>query len=346
MATTTSEPRSFQSVSPLRLVTPLLLRRWRIIRWGLYGAAVGVAVAFVLPERYTATIRFVAQGPSGRMGGAEIARLAQQFGYALDIGPTGVTTPQFYTDLVHTREILEPVVTTRYALSTTAGDSVDLIGFLKVRGTSERDRIERAMRKLRKAVTVDLTQSGLTSVQVALADPRIAAAVANALLARLNTFTVEQLQFQSRQKRQFTEHRLEAAQGELRGAEEEEVAFLQRNQSFERAPVLRARYARLQRAIQIKQEIVLTLARSYEEARLEETRDVPTLTVLEAAVPPARKSWPPRGLIAFGGLLLGMAAGIASVWLAHWLREATHERRPDVIEFVEAWHAAIRIRRR
>lgn len=346
MATTDSEPRSFQAVSPLRLLTPLLLRRWRVILFGLYGAAVGVAVAFALPKRYTATIRFVAQGPSGPTGGTGVAKLAQQFGFALDIGSTGVTTPLFYTDLVYTRAILEPVVTQRYALSTTGRDTVDLIGFLEVQGASERDRVERAMRKLRRTVTVDLTKSGLTTVQVALADPHIAAAVANALLARLNTFTVEQLQSQSRQQRQFAEHRLEAAQEELRKAEEEEVVFLQRNQIFERSPVLRARYARLQRAIQIKQEIVLTLARSYEEARLEETRDVPTLTVLEAAVPPVRRSWPPRGLIAVGGLLLGMTAGIVSVWLAHWLQEATQERRPEVLEFVEAWQAAIRRRRR
>jgi uncharacterized protein involved in exopolysaccharide biosynthesis len=313
--------------------------------FGLCGAAIGVIVAFALSTRYTATIRFVAQGPSLPTAGAGVARLAQQFGFALDVGRTGVTAPQFYTDLVYTREILEPVVAARYPLSTTTGDTVELIGFLKVRGGSERDRVERAMRKLRRAVTVDLAKSGLTSVQVALADPRVAAAVANALLARLNTFTVEQLQFQSRQQREFAEHRLEAAQQELRKAEEEEVVFLQRNQIFERSPVLRARYARLQRAIQIKQEIVLTLARSYEQARLEETRDVPTLTVLEAAVPPARKSWPPRGLITLGGLLLGLTAGMASVWLADWLKEATRERRPDVLEFVEAWKA-IRLRRR
>lgn len=346
MTTAHSERRSFESFSPLRLLTPLLVRRGRIILFGLCGAGLGVVIASLLPSRYTATIRFVAQAPGGPTVSADVAGLAQQLGYALDGAPYGFTTPQFYADLVYTREILEPVMTKRYALSRATGDSVDLIEFLQVRGDSPRDRIERAMRQLRRAVTVVVTRSGLTTVQVTLADPHIAGAVANALLARLNAFTVEQLQFRSRQQRQFAELRLEAAQAELREAEQAEAEFLQRNQIFEQSPILRARYARLQRAIQIKQQVVLTLARSYEEARVQEARDLPTLTVLEAAVPPARRSWPRRRLFVLGGLLLGIAAGTTSVWLAVWLREAADQRRADVLEFVEAWRAAIRIRRR
>src|ERR1700690_908440 len=53
------------------------------------------------------------------------------------------------------------------------------------------------------------------------------------------------------------------------------------------------------------------LAKQYEAARIDEAREAPLLQVVDSAVVPDRKSWPPRVLIVvLGGLLALIAASL------------------------------------
>ena len=53
------------------------------------------------------------------------------------------------------------------------------------------------------------------------------------------------------------------------------------------------------------------LTAQYEQARIQEVRDVPTLEALDVATPPERKSRPKRGLLVLTGMMLGFGAGVA-----------------------------------
>ncbi|HET7039758.1 MAG TPA: hypothetical protein VFH97_07710, partial [Gemmatimonadales bacterium] len=249
----------------------------------------------------------------------------------------GGMSPAFYADLLTTREILEPVVTGRYGKQD--GDSVDLREFLRARRGTPRRRIEVAIKRLLRRTDVEMHKSGLITVTVSLNDPVVSAGVANALLGEVNAFTVNRLQFQSRQQRLFAEERLDTAQAELREAENAEAFFVERNRSYQQSPTLRVQFARLQRATQTKQEIVGTLSRAYEEARLQEVRDMPTLTIVETAVPPARKSWPRRSVAALIGALVAFTGAVTVLWLRDWFDEARRSGRSDVIELVDAWRS-------
>jgi uncharacterized protein involved in exopolysaccharide biosynthesis len=63
--------------------------------------------------------------------------------------------------------------------------------------------------------------------------------------------------------------------------------------------------SRLTRAVRTQEEIFLTLQRQRELTRVEERKDVPVLSVLDPAVPPAKRDWPKRSLLAVLGALLG-----------------------------------------
>lgn len=335
---------AFYSFSPWRLMTPLLLHWPRLLAIGLAGGVVGVVLGYVLPSHYTATTRFTAQSPSGTRIGNNLAALAGQFGLNLDVGAGGTSSPEFYADLVRTREVLEQVLVVRYPM-TGRTDSTDLFGFFRlVDGPSARGK-ELAVRKLRRAINLDVARSGIVTINVTLSDPTVAAAVANTLVDRLNAFTVNRLQFQSRQQRLFTQERLTSAQQELHDAEQDEVGFLERNRLWDQAPMLRAQYARLQRVTQTKQDIVATLSRAYEEARLQEARDTPNIVLVEAAIPPTRTSWPPRALFGLAGVLIGLTITGAGLWGRDWLREV-RRRRPELEELFAAWHDSAPWRRK
>jgi uncharacterized protein involved in exopolysaccharide biosynthesis len=335
-------PPAAQTFAPFRLLVPLVVR-WRLLVLATFlGGVLGVATAFLLPKRYTAVARFTAQSRDGAGIGSSLAALADQFGLDVAIPTGGGMSPAFYADLIATRAILEPVVTARYA--TAGGDSIDFPAFIRATRGTPRRQVEIGIKKLMARMVTGVHKSGLVSITVSLNDPVVSAGVANRILDELNAFTISRLQFQSRQQRMFAEERLDTALAELRAAEDAEAAFVERNRSYQQSPTLQAQLARLQRVTMTKQEVVSTLSRGYEEARVQEVRDMPALTIVEVAVPPAKKSWPRRSIAGIGGALGAFAILVVLLWVRDWLAEARRERRADVLELVDAWKRTGRAR--
>ena len=97
---------------------------------------------------------------------------------------------------------------------------------------------------------------------------------------------------------------------------------------------------RLERDVQVKQDLYLTLTREYEQARIAEVRDTPLLTIVDRAVPPYKKSSPHRLLMVIAAFVLG---GVLAVWLTYtgeFRRHAEGTSRMDYLEFRDASHRA------
>jgi uncharacterized protein involved in exopolysaccharide biosynthesis len=97
---------------------------------------------------------------------------------------------------------------------------------------------------------------------------------------------------------------VDTARAELDSAETKVLEFLESNREFRDAPQLVARYDHLQRDVTIKQEVLLTLSRSFEEARIQEVNDAPVITVIDQAIRPVQPSRPLRRLIVVTTMLL------------------------------------------
>jgi uncharacterized protein involved in exopolysaccharide biosynthesis len=57
--------------------------------------------------------------------------------------------------------------------------------------------------------------------------------------------------------------------------------------------------------------LYVTLSTSYEQARIEEFRDTPSITIVDPPRPPYRKAWPKRALLVGGAGVLGLVLGLA-----------------------------------
>jgi hypothetical protein len=108
--------------------------------------------------------------------------------------------------------------------------------------------------------------------------------------------------------------------------------FYEHNRSSQQAPRLMAEEDRLRREVDVRQEIYLTLNREYETARIDEVNDVPVITVIDPAVPPAEKSSPKRGMLA---ILAFVGGGVVAVVLAFGAEHADRLRREDDGEYRE-----------
>lgn len=75
-------------------------------------------------------------------------------------------------------------------------------------------------------------------------------------------------------------------------------------------PVLGVAYADLYRRMKVEEAVFETLTQQYEAAKVEEAKETPSVKVLDAPDFPEKKSFPPRLLIMFLGMLLAFSAGI------------------------------------
>ncbi len=84
-------------------------------------------------------------------------------------------------------------------------------------------------------------------------------------------------------------------------------------------PALGVTYANLYRQTKVEETVYELLTQQYELAKVEEAKEIPSVKVLDAAVVPTKKAFPPRGLLTFLGMVLGVIS--AAAWLfakRHW----------------------------
>jgi uncharacterized protein involved in exopolysaccharide biosynthesis len=74
-------------------------------------------------------------------------------------------------------------------------------------------------------------------------------------------------------------------------------------------PKVGLEYVRALRDLKYNETLFELLSKQYEAARIDEAKDAPVIQIVDSAVPPERKSWPPRALlICLGTFLSGLLA--------------------------------------
>ena len=110
--------------------------------------------------------------------------------------------------------------------------------------------------------------------------------------------------------------------------------------NFRDSPQLTAEWQRLERDASAKQNLLSVLNQDYEEVRIREVRDTPTITVVE---PPAVSSLPePRGRAVriLLGLILGAMFSGATFVVSHFINRRSGPPDADADEFLAAWSEA------
>jgi len=98
---------------------------------------------------------------------------------------------------------------------------------------------------------------------------------------------------------------------------QKKMELLELNKKISTIPQIGLKSFRLYRDVAIQQKILEFLIPIYEQARIEEQKDVPVLLVLDKAVPAERKSKPQRMLIVFFTTFFALAFSILLVFVMH-----------------------------
>ena len=337
------EPQAAREIS-LLAVANLMLRRRRIL-FGVpfllaFGSAIG---ALVRGPHYTSSSSFAIQASEDRS--SRLLGLAAQFG--LNLGKeAGSQSLDFYAELLKSQEVLRAAVVTRYRFAVAKG-SVDtlegsLIDFYRVKRATLDERLATATDVLADHVSVNTdVQAGLVKVATTSRWPDLAVQLNRRLLDLVNDFNLRRQQTQAGQERAFVEQRMQQAQGELEAAEAELENFLQRNRRYQDSPQLVFEAARSQRRVDLRQQVYLSLAQSYEQARIEEVRNTPVITVVDSPEASVRRS---GGVLRAGALGLLVGFLLAGTWLfvlEHLVRERL-EKPEEYLEFQSLRSGALR----
>jgi uncharacterized protein involved in exopolysaccharide biosynthesis len=299
-------------------------RRRRIALAGLVGALVGVAAALARPPRYVSSFSFT---PQGRAASGNLSGLAAQFGISV---PTDqAQSPAFYVSLLQSDAVRRRVVATSFAVGQPGGAvRGTLVEFLRARGDTPAERLEDGVRRLGRALRASVQiRSGIVEVSVAMPAPDLSRQVAERLLALVDDYNQRQRVTQASAQRRFTEARLGSVATELRTAEERLEQFLRGNREFRGSPTLVFAEERLRREVEFRQQVYNQLAQSLEKAKIDEVRDTPVISVVDAPTLPVRPE--PRNAVAaavLGALVAGGLTAAAALWGAAAGRP--RDRRP------------------
>jgi uncharacterized protein involved in exopolysaccharide biosynthesis len=316
-------------------VASFLLRRRRVIVLsGLVFVLLTLPLALTTKLEYRASASFLPHG--GEQGGlAGAAGLAAQFGFSIPRSGASERSPEFYQELLRSREILDGLVTDGVRLVTpTPARTVNLAEHFGIEGGTAAERGELTRRRLADVVEVSIgSKTGIVSLGVQTDDAALSAAIAWALLDLISAFDLETRQSEASAERSFTEERLQQLRVELATVEDSLRVFLDENRQFGNSSQLTFQHDRLQRKVGMRQEVVTAMAQAYEQARIEEVRNTPVVTVIDEPEVPALPE--PRGrlLKLLLGAMLGTMAGLGIAFVVEYGERAESEKNEEYGEF-------------
>ncbi len=256
-------------------------------------AAVAVLYVVIAGRTYRADSSFTPEASGGAM--QRVAGLAAQFGVSLG-GNNPSESVDFYSELIRSRSILEQVAKQRYVYRPAglfAGhDSVvgTLVEVYHSGGRNELERLNGAIHTVSANLAVKpAPRSNIVRVSVIAPSVELAERINANLLQAVSDFNVAKRQTRAAAERSFVAERLRLAQAEQQSAESALEGFLRSNRRYQDAPQLNVEFGRLQRRVELRQQVANTLAQAFEQSRIEEVRNTPVITVIErpegAAVP-------------------------------------------------------------
>ncbi len=195
---------------------------------------------------------------------------------------------RFQASVLQSRAVLGPVVAAHYAVARTLGsaDSTrgSLLDILDVHGRSSEERDLRGMERLKTLMWLQADPvTGLITLRVTTRWPELSMALTQKLIESLNVSNMVRQQSAAETEARFSGDCIGGQSAPaLATAETKLEEFLKENREYRNSPGLVLQYGRVERRIDLMQQVVVSLAQSYEQSRIEAARDIPIVSVVDA----------------------------------------------------------------
>lgn len=300
------------------------------------GALLFGIVAFVVSPTYVAETAIVQADP-GRSGSfSGLNGLAARIGVATS-APVGNVVPlEFIRATATSRDVIDSVVLRPLVVDSPGGKkAINLFTFYKARSKDMGKRLYNVRLRVTKRllrVTTD-PRAGIVTFTFESRDPYVAASFLRRLIEVLNDFNLHTRHTTSHANRVFLEGRVAWARDQLDAAEGALQHFYEKNRRIVDAPVLIFEEGRLKRGVELSQQVYVTLSQGLEQARIDEIKDTPLLTIIETAQPPVRRKSPKRTLLILAGAFVGATGTFLTIAVTTYLAKEARRKSTAWEEF-------------
>lgn len=312
--------------------------RRRLLGSTLAGLLLGLILAFVLPERYTATVRLLPELQAAEaINWQPFRELAESFNIDLDAHtPVEAIRPDLYPDILESVPFALSVLHQRVGLR--SGDSLTLYQLLNRPGhawpgqtwpglfsnmpgmaklplpaqtplrlsTEQRELVQ----DTQKAITAELdVKSGIMTISAQMPDPEVAAQVVQFAANYLQTYVRQYRSQKARDDEAFLANQLANAQKQMIQLDKQRLNQQDQTRFFS-LPSAALPNRRLDEQYRLAELLYHDLAREYAKARIRVQTVTPVFKILEPAQVPDRRSWPARKWIVLTGAMSGLVLAI------------------------------------
>lgn len=327
-------PAKAGEISPITVANMLLRHLRLMIAVPLIAVVLAVAIYVFKPPAYTAESKFIPQ--LAEQNASRLSGLAQQFGVNMGNATRGESL-QLYSALLESRDLLRAAALKQYSLPHPNGGAGvfegSLVGYHAELGEFSAQDTQRVVRSLQNRIrtTID-PAAGLITLQTEADSPELAEQLNRNLLELLNEFNLERRQSQASAERAFVESRMNSSAAELQAAERELKRFLEQNRSFQQSPELSFEASRYEQQLALRQQLYASLAQAFEQARIEEVRNTPVITIIDRPEGSARSAGPGIAVPVALSLLFGTALALGVVLTGEYIRTLRRENHDEIQE--------------
>ncbi len=288
------------------------LRRY-LLAAGASSFSVGVLTAgitLLLRPLFLSSVTFMPDKPSSSP--FEATGLGAVFGQLALGGLTeGTQSLAFYRHLAESEDVLSRVVNKSIPDSIAA--PAPNLAIMWHEDEEELDkRTAMATKRLSRYLSVEVDQlTGIVTLGVLARSQDLARWLTTSIFEELNRYNVEVRRSRAQARRQFLETRVQHSQDSLEHLEALLTSFYQQNLLYQQNPGLVSQERQLSRRVDGHFQILTSLQRELESARLDEIRDTPVLSIIQAPSRPAFRARPTRTRTTLQFALLAAIIGIA-----------------------------------
>jgi uncharacterized protein involved in exopolysaccharide biosynthesis len=224
-----------------------------------------------------------------------------------------VLDPSFYWGVLHSRGLLVEVAASRFTIETASGVRTGTAADLyDLPPGPPAARIEDAARRIDREMEVTYDEkSGILTLTVRTFDPAFARALTQRLLDAVSATNRRMADTRAEAQIAFLTRAAADARTELRVAEDEQARFIASNRAYAPASRLALEFQRHDTEVRDKRRSFGDLAMQLERAKLDRSRVMQVISVVQRAEAPSRPD--PRGLLRAG--IAGMVGGAATAVL-------------------------------
>lgn len=312
------------------------------------AAIVGIVVAFSIPKQYS--VRVVLSPEASKMGrtSSSLASMASMLGLggsmgndanALNLTMTNeiISSTPFVLELFDTRvqtidgdldtTLVDYLATQKVPWWSTVMSLPGMaIGGIKSLFTSEPETTEeppldpfQLTRKqmgqanaIRGSITAEVEKTGMTTIEVTMQDPLVAATVANKVVTNIQHYITQYKTSKAKEDAKYWEQLYKERQDNYYKAQEAYAQYADANQGVVKQSV-RIEQERLQNEMNLAFQVFTQVATQLQLAKAKEQEEKPVFAVLEPASVPLLPTGTSRKVILLGFIFLGVAG--ACTWI-------------------------------